>query len=282
MNRNMPILAGAVLAVSFPAHAETMSATLPLPAAPAPTPAQLPPIVYAPAMPVLFELPAIAAAQVPAPTQIAAQPVSLRTIGEVSSHTAKLGDVVSLEVAGDVLVDGKLVIPAGSRAFGEVTTVQRKRGWGKPGTIEARILYVLAGDQRVALDGTIAMTGESRKKKAIRTSLLIAPFCGFWIHGRDAVLAAATTTIAYLPGATALALASATKALQPVVLASVDKPIPSIAASHVPTLASESTFATPATFASPAAFDSPIAFISPAAVDLPLSAPGFSVGLPLR
>jgi hypothetical protein len=190
MNRlAKPLLAGTLLALSVPALAE----------APAAAPAA--PILALPEVP--LDLSVLAA---PAAAPVAAQAVSLRSLGQVSSKTAKPGDAVAFEVADNVVVDGKLVIAAGSRAFGEVSQVERKRGWGKPGRIEARILYVLAGDERVALDGTIATTGESRKKKAIRTSLLIAPFCGFWIHGRDAVLP--TVATAFLPGEAALALAA--------------------------------------------------------------------------
>jgi hypothetical protein len=260
MNRlAKPLLAGTMLALSVPALAE----------APAAAPAA--PILALPDFPL-----DLSALNAPAAAPIAAQAVSLRSLGELSSKTAKLGDPVAFEVADNVVVDGKLVIAAGSRAFGEVSQVQRKRGWGKPGRVEARILYVLAGDERVALDGTIATTGESRKKKAIRTSLLIAPFCGFWIHGRDAIRPAATVATAFLPGETALALAART--VPAPILASATPVAP-------PALASAASVAPSAPFTTS---EAPLAgllvtasYAQPAA-DQPLATPAFVTGDILR
>jgi hypothetical protein len=202
MNRlTIQLFAGTALALSAPAYAEAGDISAPATATIATAPAASPAIAVAPAT-------------------IGAQPVSLRTLSTLSSKTAKVGDEISLEVTQDVVVDGKLVIASGSRAFGEVTKVRHRRGWGKPGTIEARVTSVLVGGQRVALSGTIATTGQSRKKQAIRYSLIIAPFWGFWIHGTEAELPATAT--AMLAGDTALALASAAPAATgtPAVIAS--------------------------------------------------------------
>ena len=47
-------------------------------------------------------------------------PVSLRLTQMVSSETSHLGDIVHMEVLRDVVVDGKVVIDAGTPVQGEV------------------------------------------------------------------------------------------------------------------------------------------------------------------
>jgi hypothetical protein len=51
-----------------------------------------------------------------------------------------------MEVSEAIVVGGQTVIPVGSKAIGEVTSVRNKGTWGN---IEARVLYVRGGDQQI-------------------------------------------------------------------------------------------------------------------------------------
>lgn len=141
--------------------------------------------------------------------------VSMRTLSELTSRDTKRGQKFNLEVTEDVIEEGQVVIPAGSRAVGEVTNVIPKRTWGKPGKIEARILYAIAGDRQIAITGDLVHQGESRKKQVIRASLLIAPIVGFWMKGRDAVLPAYSAAVGFMSINPNVSLASASMSLRP-------------------------------------------------------------------
>ena len=68
--------------------------------------------------------------------------VPLKTLTELTTKGKKLrvGDRFNLEVAEPVMVEGVTVIPVGSPAIGEVTSVRNKGMWGKSGAIEVRML----------------------------------------------------------------------------------------------------------------------------------------------
>ena len=60
------------------------------------------------------------------PTTIpAGTSIAVRTAAAVTSATAQIEDTVSATTAGDVTVDGRTAIPAGSRMLGSVTAVER-------------------------------------------------------------------------------------------------------------------------------------------------------------
>src|SRR6476660_2161735 len=68
--------------------------------------------------------------------------VALETVREINSNDAKVGDRFDLEVRDDVKLNGRTVIPAGTRAVGEVTVAKKKGMWGKSGKLETRLLYI--------------------------------------------------------------------------------------------------------------------------------------------
>ena len=60
------------------------------------------------------------------PTTIpAGTSIAVRTAAAVTSATAQIEDTVSATTAGDVTVDGRTAIPAGSRMLGSITAVER-------------------------------------------------------------------------------------------------------------------------------------------------------------
>lgn len=79
-------------------------------------------------------------------------PVTLKMSETISTKGKKLeaGYLAHLEVLDPVLVDGVVVIPAGSPAIAEVTDVRNKGMWGKSGKINARMLYVTVGTGKSA------------------------------------------------------------------------------------------------------------------------------------
>lgn len=79
--------------------------------------------------------------------------IPLATIAEVSTRTAAVGDRVPMAVSEDVRVGGRVVIPAGTPAMGEVAAMQAKGAFGQSGKLTIRPLYVTLGDRTLRLEG---------------------------------------------------------------------------------------------------------------------------------
>lgn len=124
--------------------------------------------------------------------------VQLETVTPLSSKANKVGDRVELKVSEDVKAGGQVVIARGSPAYGEVTKVAKKGQWGKPGRIEARLLYVSAGERQIGLDGAIEDSGKRNRTAALAGAALIFPTVGIWVTGTSAKLDAGTPAVGYI------------------------------------------------------------------------------------
>jgi hypothetical protein len=152
----------ALLALAFCARATTPDTIAPEPTAPAPAP--------------------------PACCQVAAgTAVDLEVADLLSSATQHRGDKFALRVAAPVVVDGVVVIPAGTTGTGEIVHADPAHGGGKPGEL------ILAA-RTLDLDGQIiplrgfklghATTGVDATQKSLAASMAIGAFALF-IHGHE-------------------------------------------------------------------------------------------------
>ena len=86
-------------------------------------------------------------------------PVELMATAEVSTATAKPGTVFKLRVNKPVSLDGKVVVPVGTPAFGEVVTATDSGGLGKSGHMSAHLLHIQLGEARIPLEGDTQAKG---------------------------------------------------------------------------------------------------------------------------
>lgn len=130
----------------------------------------------------------------------AGTPINLKTLTELTTRGKhlKVGDRFSLEVADPVSLNGQVVIPVGSNAVGEITSVRNKGMWGKSGNIETRLLYVTANDRRMRLSGAVADKGSKAGGGAIATSAIVFLPAGFFMTGTSAVIPPGTRVTALL------------------------------------------------------------------------------------
>jgi hypothetical protein len=130
----------------------------------------------------------------------AGTPINLKTLTELTTKGKhlKVGDRFSLEVADPVSINGQVVIPVGSNAVGEITSVRNKGMWGKSGNIETRLLYVTANDRRIRLSGAVADKGAKTGGGAIATSAIVFLPAGFFMTGTSAVIPPGTRVAAIL------------------------------------------------------------------------------------
>ena len=123
--------------------------------------------------------------------------IPMVTLTELTSRKTKVGQRFDLEVAEDVLLEGQVVIPRGSRAVGEVTRVVKKGMWGKSGKLDTQLLYVRVGNQQVRVNGKVGDRGKSGTAGVVG-AVLVAPIVGFFVTGTSAVLPPRTVATGYL------------------------------------------------------------------------------------
>ncbi|WP_174287162.1 hypothetical protein [Sphingomonas bacterium] len=124
-------------------------------------------------------------------------PVTVRTLEEVSSKTAQVGDPVRMEVIDDIVVNGVTVVPAGTPAYGEVTAAQKNGHIGKSGKLTIEVEGVRYGNGRMRLRGSRDSQGSGGGTAAIATAALVSPL-GLLIHGKSAAVPIHTRFMAYV------------------------------------------------------------------------------------
>lgn len=163
------------------------------------------------ALAALITFPAVAAAQEVAVAPVGVAPaatsgvlragtsVPLRTLTELTTEGKKLkvGQRFNLEVAEAVTVAGTVVIPVGSSAVGEITSVRNKGMWGKSGKIEARILYVRANGMQIRLSGAMDDKGVTGTAGVVAAAVVI-PVVGFFVTGTSAKIPAGSNVTGFV------------------------------------------------------------------------------------
>jgi len=109
----------------------------------------------------------------------------------------KVGQRVQLEVAEAVMVNGHVIIPAGSPAVGEITTVRNKGMWGKSGGINGRILYARVNGRQIRLTGQFDDKGKTGTAGVVAAVALI-PIAGFFTTGTSAEIPLGTPVKSFL------------------------------------------------------------------------------------
>src|SRR5690348_4025562 len=132
-------------------------------------------------------------------------PIKLRLTRTISSASAQVGDQVDFEVLDSISVNGIVVIPKGSIAWGTVTAAQKKRRMGRGGKLNVNIDSVrLADGEKDALravkdtngGGHVgAMTGAM-----VATGIVFFPAAPLFLfmHGKDINIPKGTEITAYV------------------------------------------------------------------------------------
>jgi len=115
--------------------------------------------------------------------------IGLETVSSVPSTTATAGTSIDFRVTHDVIAEGKVVIPAGSIAKGQVVRSDYARGLGKPGFVEVEIRSVTSVDgQEIYLtNSSLRKEGKDKSGTAIILGVLIC-ILFLTMKGEDAVI----------------------------------------------------------------------------------------------
>ena len=112
-------------------------------------------------------------------------PVVLSQFLTTKGKGLKVGQRVQLEVAQDVLLNGRVVIPARSPVEGVLTHVRNKGMWGKSGAIQLQIKSVNINGTTIRLKGDMDSRGETGTAGVVG-ALVILPVAGFFVTGTSA------------------------------------------------------------------------------------------------
>ena len=114
-------------------------------------------------------------------------PIKLALFHTINGKTARIGKRVTFRLMNDVKVNRKIVISAGTNAYGEVVNIDRPGFFGKPGSLSINVKSIQAVDgSDIQLSGTLDATGKS--KAVLSIILTIFFIVGFFIPGGDASL----------------------------------------------------------------------------------------------
>ena len=175
MNKPMTAVIAAAL-LSTPAFAQDAQAPAPQaqPAAPQVQPVAAPQ--------------AIAPVATPNAVLRAGTPIQLRMMEEITTKkkAARVGQRFLMEVAAPVEINGVVVIPAGTPAWGEITEVRQKGMWGKSGKLNARLLFLRVNGRQIRLTGAFDDKGVTGTAGVVGAVALI-PVAGFFMTGTSAV-----------------------------------------------------------------------------------------------
>jgi hypothetical protein len=147
-----------------------------------PAPAAEPAVAVQAVQPAVVEMaPATVEAVLPANTEVV-----LVTTGVISSDSHRKGEKVSFAVGQDVKVDGRVVIPQGTRAVGLVTERTGKGGFGKSGKLDLGFRYIDLNGVRIPVDGRHHQEGNGKGGLAVGATLAAGVIGGLIVKGKSA------------------------------------------------------------------------------------------------
>lgn len=120
--------------------------------------------------------------------------IPLRLLVELTTKNKqlRLGQRIQMETVEPTIVQGVVVVPAGSPAMGEITDVTNKGMWGKSGHFGVRILYMSVNGRQIRLSGAFDDKGVAGGIGAVAVSWLVFPPAGFFMTGTSAKLPVGT------------------------------------------------------------------------------------------
>lgn len=151
--------------------------------------------------------------------------VPLRLLEELTTGGKKLrvGQRFRMETTAPTMVQGVVVIPAGSPAVGEITDVRNKGMWGKSGRLVARVLHVTVNGRQIRMTGGFDDKGTAGGIGAVAVSAIVFLPAGFFMTGTSAKVPVGAAVKGFIDEDVPLSLAAA--ASQPMVVGAAAAPL---------------------------------------------------------
>jgi hypothetical protein len=169
----------------------------------APLSAQTPPAIESPA-----PAPAPAAASL-APLLPANAVVELEMVDTVASDVSKPGDFFHMRVSVPLASQGRVLVPAGTVAVGQVVHAQKAGGGGKAGELILAARYLELPQGQVKLRSTLGAAGADRIRSSLVVSLLVG-IIGMTVKGQNVAMPTGAALSARIAADTPITPAPAT------------------------------------------------------------------------
>lgn len=141
--------------------------------------------------------PPVAAAEAPRLVLVKRDtPLDLIATREITSASAKAGDMFTLAVNTPVKIDGVTVIPFMTKATGEVTISTSAGGLGRNGTMAAHLLHLTLGDARIPITGEVTNAGGGAGSTAL--AVAFGGVVGLFHRGNDGRIKAGQRVAAFV------------------------------------------------------------------------------------
>ena len=141
--------------------------------------------------------PPVAAAEAPRLVLVKRDtPLDLIATREITSASAKAGDMFTLAVNTPVKIDGVTVIPFMTKATGEVTISTSAGGLGRNGTMAAHLLHLTLGDARIPITGEVTNAGGGGGSTAL--AVAFGGVVGLFHRGNDGRIKAGQRVAAFV------------------------------------------------------------------------------------
>lgn len=153
--------------------------------------------------------------------------VRVRMNEELTTRRNREGDTFYMSVATDVVQDGYVLIPAGSRVVGAITWLTKKGAFGKSGKMDISINSIEVRGTRIPVVGTFRQEGEGNTVATVGAVVLVGVF-GAFVTGRSGVIPAGRELEVHTRDPLTVAL-PADAGARPVAIGTVVSPAPAIA-----------------------------------------------------
>ncbi|MBN8808312.1 MAG: hypothetical protein J0I47_08765 [Sphingomonas sp.] len=132
-------------------------------------------------------------------------PVELMAVTEVTTANVHAGSRFKLRVNRAIEVDGRVVVPVGAWAWGEITSARDAGGLGKSGQMTGHLLYLQVGEAQVPLEGDVKAKGTGAGSAG--AAVLMAGVLGLFARGNNAKIKAGEIVMGFVSAPVALEMA---------------------------------------------------------------------------
>lgn len=129
-------------------------------------------------------VPSVAAEPTPCCLAVAGTIIELQLVGPVSTRTARRGDQFEIRLAEPLVIDGKVVVPAGVMGLGQIVHAAGPSIGGKPGELILAARFLQFGDQRISLKAMKLGKAGNDNSAAVLIGSMITPLAMFVTGGQ--------------------------------------------------------------------------------------------------
>lgn len=148
--------------------------------------------------------------------------------GDVSSKAMRVGDRFAVTVARDVVRDGQVVVPRGTRGIGSVVWRTGRGAFGRSAKMEIAVTSLTIGGQVVPMTGRFREHGDGNTAATVGTILVGGLVAGAFVTGHSAVFEKGRELNAFTAAPVMTAIAPAGVPARPAVASPVYARVPQV------------------------------------------------------